>query len=72
MTLIHLYVLGRVQKDFSYLLIVVKEFIVDVWDLRKLKFYRKDACPGPQSDSSGRDRGQDGEFSNGRNGKRVS
>ena len=60
------YVVGSelwVQKDFSFLL---KEFIVDVWELRKLT---KDACPGPQSDSSGWDRGQDGEFSNGRNGK---
>ena len=51
------------------MLTVVKEFIVDVWELRKLKLYGKDACPGPQSDSSGWDQGQDGEFSNGRNGK---
>ena len=53
------------QKEFSYLLIVVKEFIFDVWDIRKLELYGKDACPGPQSDSTGWDRVQDGEFSNG-------
>ena len=29
----------------------------------------KDACPGPQSDSSRWDWGQDGEFRNGKNGK---
>ena len=42
-----------------YLLIVVNEFIVNVWELRKLKLYGKDARPGPQSDSSGWDRDQD-------------
>ena len=41
-----------------------------MWELRKLNLYGKDACPGPQSDSSGWDWGQDDEFSNGRNGKR--
>ena len=40
-----------------------------MWELRKLKLYGKDVCSGPQSDSSGWDRGQDGEFSDGRNGK---
>ena len=59
-----------VQKDFSYLLTVVKKFIVDMWELRKLKLYGKDACPGPQFDSSGWDQGHDGKFSNGRNSKR--
>ena len=53
-------------KDFSYLLTVI---IVDMWELRKLKLYDKYACPGPQSDSSGWDRSQDGKFSYGRNGK---
>ena len=53
----------------GYLLTVVKEFIVGMWELRKLKFYGKDARPGSQPDSSGWDRGGDGEFSNGRNGK---
>ena len=54
------YILGSelwAQKDFSYLLTVVKEFIVEVWELRK---YCKEACPGPQSDFSGWDWGQDG------------
>ena len=34
----------------------------------QLKLHGKDACPGPQFDSLGRDRGQDSEFSN--DGKR--
>ena len=48
---------------------VVKEFIVDAWELRKLKLYGKDAYSGPQSDSLGWDWRQDGEFSDDRNGK---
>ena len=59
------YVLGSelwAQKEFSYLL-NFKEFIVEVWELRKL--YGK-------SDSMGWDQVQDGKFSNGRNGMRVS
>ena len=59
-----------VEKDFSYLLTVVREFIVGMWELRKLKLYGKDACPGSQSDSSGWNQGQDGEFSKGGNDKR--
>ena len=50
------YVLGSElwsEKDFSYLLTVVRKFIVDVWELRDLILYGKDACPVPQSDSSG-------------------
>ena len=56
-------------KGFSYLHTVVKEFIVNAWELRKLKLYGKDTCPGPQSDSSWWDRGQDGEFRNGKRGE---
>ena len=43
--------------------------LVDLWDVSKLKLY---ASPGPQSDSSELDLGQDGEFchcTNGRRGK---
>ena len=40
------------EKDISYLL---REFIVNLWELRKLKLNGKDACPDPQSDSSGWD-----------------
>ena len=64
------YVLGSelwVEKDFIYLLTVVT---VDVWELRKQKLYGKDACPGPQSDSSGWDWGQD--VSNGKRDKNYS
>ena len=60
------------QNDFSYLLTVVKEFIVDVWELKQLKSYGKDTCPGPQSDSSRWDRDLDGRFRNGRNYVSVS
>ena len=40
-----------VEKDFSHLLTVVKEFQVDLWEGRKLKLYCKDASPVPQSNS---------------------
>ena len=32
---------------------IVKEFIVDVWESRKLRLYGENACPGPQPNSSG-------------------
>ena len=57
-------------KGFLNQLFAYCSVIVDVWELRKLNLYGKDACPGPQSDSSGWNRGHDGKFSNGRNGKR--
>ena len=59
------YVLGSElwEDDFSSLLSIVKEFIVDVWESRK------HACPGPQPNSSGWDLGQDGKLWNGRNGR---
>ena len=41
-----------------------------MWEVRKLKLYSKDARSGLQSDSLGYNRGQDGEFRNGRHGKR--
>ena len=50
-------------------IIVVKEFIVDVWESRKLRLYGENACPGPQPNSSGWDLGQDGKLWNGRNGR---
>ena len=52
--------------DFSSLLSIVKEFIVDVWESRKLRLYGENACPGPQPNSSGWDLGQDGKLWNGR------
>ena len=63
------YVLGSElwEDDFSSLLSIVKEFIVNVWESRK---HGENACPGPQSNSSGWDLGQDGiNGRNGRNGK---
>ena len=55
MTLIRLisYVLGSEVwgDDFSSLLSIVKEFIVDVWESRKLRLYGENACPGPIIDS---------------------
>ena len=47
----------------------VKEFLVDVWESRKLKLYGDNACPGLQPNSSGWDLGQDGKLRNGRNGR---
>ena len=35
------------EGDFSSLLSIVKEFIVDVWESRKLRLYGENACPGP-------------------------
>ena len=57
------------EDDFSSLLSIVKEFIVDVWESRKLRLYGENACPGPQPNSSGWDLGQDGKLWNGRNGR---
>ena len=48
------------EDNFGSLLSIVKEFLVDVWESRKLKLYDDNACPAPQSDSSGWDLGQDG------------
>ena len=48
------YVLGteKWETHFDSLLKLVKEFIVDVWEIRKLKLYGDDACPNhPQSQS---------------------
>ena len=47
----------------------VKEFIVDVWESRKLRLYGENVCPGPQPNSLGWDLGQDGKLRNGRNGR---
>ena len=43
------YVLGSElwEDDFSSMLSIVKEFIVDVWETRKLRLYGENACPGP-------------------------
>ena len=64
------YVLGSElwEDDFSSLLSIVKEFIADVWESRKLRLYGENACPGPQPNSSRWDLGQDGKL-NGRNGR---
>ena len=51
------------------MLSIVKEFLVDVWGCRKLKLYGDNACPSPQPNSSGWDRGQVGKLWNGRNGR---
>ena len=63
------YVLGSElwEDDFSSLF--SKEFIVDVWESRKLRLYGENAYPGPQPNSSGWDLGQDGKLWNGRNGR---
>ena len=55
------YVLGSEiwEDDFSSLLSIVKDFIVDVWESR---LYGENACPGPQPNSSGWDLGQDGKL----------
>ena len=65
------YVLGSElwEDDFSSLLSIVKEFIVDVWESR---LYGENACLGPQPNSSGWDLGQDGKLWNGRNAGVVS
>ena len=44
---------SELWDDFSSLLSIVKEFIVDVWESRKLRLYGENACPGPQPNSSG-------------------
>ena len=46
-----------------------REFIAKVWEIRKLKLYGKDTCPGPQSDFLEWDQGQDGR--NGRRGHSI-
>ena len=48
---------------------LVKELIADLCMHGSLGNSNCDACPGPQSDSSGWDRGQNDEFRNGRRGK---
>ena len=55
------------EDDFSSLLSIVKEFIVDMWESRNL--YGENACPGLQPISSGWDLGQDGKLWNGGNGR---
>ena len=35
---------GRFQL---FVLSIVKEIIVDVWESRKLRLYGENACPGP-------------------------
>ena len=35
------------REDFSYLLSVVKDFIVELWELRKLNLYSNNTCPIP-------------------------
>ena len=59
------YVLGW-EDDFGSLFSVVMEFLVDVWESRKLG---DNAFTGPQPNSSGWDLGQDGKLRNGRNGR---
>ena len=48
------------KKDFNYLLSAVKEFVVELWELRKLKLYGSHSCPSLHSDSSGWDLGKGG------------
>ena len=57
------------EDDFSSLLSIVKEFIVDVWESRKLRLYGENICSDPQPNSSVWDLGQDGKLWNDRNGK---
>ena len=63
------YVLGSEMISALCLVYIVKEFIVDVWESRKLRLYGENACPGPQPNSSGWDLGQDGKLWNGRNSR---
>ena len=57
------------MDNFGSLLSIAKDFLVDVWESRKLKLYGDNTCPGPQPNSSGWDFGKDGELWNGRNGR---
>ena len=36
---------GHWEKNFKSLLFLVKEYIVDIWEVRKLILYGDDACP---------------------------
>ena len=53
------------EDDCGSLLSVVEEFLVAVWESRKLKLYGDNACPGPQPNSFGWDLGRDGKLWNG-------
>ena len=57
------------EDDCGSLLSIVKDFLVDVWESRKLNLYSDNACLGPQPNSSGWDLGRDGKWWNGRNGR---
>ena len=46
------------KENFEDTLRLVKEFIVDVWEVRKQKLYGKDTCPSHrQCQTSARDAG---------------
>ena len=49
------YVLGSElwEDDFSFLLSIVTEFLVEVLETRNLNLYGDNSCPGPQPQSSG-------------------
>ena len=49
------YVLGSEhwEKSFKSLLFIVKEYIVDIWEVRKQILYGDDACPSPSRGSGG-------------------
>ena len=40
------------EENFSALLSLVKRFIVDVWEARKIKLYGNDSCPSKSSQHS--------------------
>ena len=42
------------EEDFYSLLSLVKKYIVDVWELRKIQLYGSDSCPSiPSRNSAG-------------------
>ena len=41
------------EKSFKSLLFIVKEYIVDIWEVRKQILYGDDACPSPSRGSGG-------------------
>ena len=48
------------KEDFSSLLSAMKEFIVELWELRKPKIYSNKSCPSLHFDSLGWDLGKGG------------
>ena len=68
------YVLGSElwESKFDRLLVLVKEYIVDVWEIRKHKLYDSDSGSGLQLHTQSSPGERSGKFSqNGKFGQRV-